>query len=395
MVMSTNNKNSIMRHSKTTPFRRCWVGKTRRRLGQHALYVVVLCFLSMISWAARIDGEVVNLTTGEPARGDEVILYRVDRSMHEEAHARSGEHGEFHFDTHSDLRYLVAVRHQNVAYHTRTMNGASQPIVPVYNALANLEQIREDSDTLFFELSDGMLDVTEFFVLSNASTPPRTLAGRNTFQFSIPADATLDSVAVQPPETLPIETKCSSFRKPGQYGIAFPIRPGVTKVRVKYRLPYSASVLFQRQVLRPVTAMAFIVPETMQLISDRPGTFLQSGKDNGQSVYVAKQLEPGRLPRLWLNSANAVATTLASTEETAAGSDIEVPVPDFFPESPSKQGFFADTTRIVILCFETPVVVIALVIFIAMFRNRGDVSTRRSEARNAIEAVSVGRSDRV
>jgi hypothetical protein len=389
-----NSERSITRRSKTTLLSRHRAGETRTWRGQYALYVVVLCFLSMISWAARIDGKVVNRTTGEPARGDEVILYRVDRSMHEEAHARSGEQGGFHFDTHSELRYLVAVRHQNVAYHTRTVNGASQLVVPVYNAVANVEQIREDSDTLFFELRHDKLDVTEFFVLSNVSTPPRTLATETTFEFTIPVDAILDSVAVQPPETLPLRTKWSPFRKPGQYGIGFPIHPGVTKVRVKYRLPYSAGVLFQRQILRPVTAMAFIVPESMQLISDRPDTFLQSRKDNGKAVYVARQLEPGRLSRFWLNSANGRVTTRNSTDGVAVGSESELFVPDFLPESSSKQGFFANTTRTLFLCFETPVVVIGLVIVIAMLRNRSYVSTKKNEEWDVIEANSVERSDR-
>jgi hypothetical protein len=153
--------------------------------------------------------------------------------------------------------------------------------------------------------------------------------------------------------------------------------------------------LFQRQILRPVAAMSFIVPESMQLISDRPDTFLQSRKDNGQAVYVAKQLEPGRLSRFWLNSADGRVTNRNSTEGAAAGSESELSVADFLPESSSKKGLFANTTRILILCFETPVVVIALVIVIAMFRNRGDVSTRKSDERNAIETVRVGRSDRV
>src|SRR5262249_8178570 len=302
----------------------------------------------------------------------------------------TGEHGEFHFDTSTDLQYLVAVHHQNVAYHTRTMSGVSQLEVPVYDAVGKVEQVREDSDTLFFEVTPGRLKITEFFVLSNESVPPRTLVGRSTFQFAVPADATLESVAVQPPVTLPFETKSWSSRRSSQYRIACPVRPGVTKVRVKYSLPYSGTFSFQPQVLRPVAAMALMVPESLQLIKHQPDIFQQNGKDNGLSVYMAKQLMPGRLPRLWLTSAATFATAGTSAEEIAAASDADLSLPGFFPEVSSKQGFFTDTTRAVILCFETPVVVIGLVIVIVMIRNRKEVFLQRGEQRNTIPTAGVG-----
>src|SRR5262249_35135365 len=150
---------------------------------------------------------------------------------------------------------------------------------------------------------------------------------------------------------------------------------------------------FQPQVLRPVAAMALMVPESMQLVTDRPDVFRQSGKDNGLSVYMAKHLDPGRPPRFWLSSAGQFETRGTSAEAPAAVSDLKASIPDYFPEASSKQGFFVGTTRTIILCFETPVV-IALVIVIAMLRNRGDVSTRKGEEQNAIEAVGVGRSGR-
>src|SRR5262249_38301503 len=155
---------------------------------------------------------------------------------------------------------------------------------------------------------------------------------------------TLDSVAVQPPETLPFETKSWRCRRPGQYRVAYPIRPGVTKVRVKYSLSYSGSFSFQPRVLRPVAAMALMVPKSLQLITDQPDIFQRTGKDNGLSVYMAKHLEPGRLPRFWLNSDGTFATAGTSPEETAAASDADLSLPGFFPEASSNQGFFADTT---------------------------------------------------
>lgn len=393
-VISTNKENSIMSQWNTTTFRTRRPCRIRKRLAQRALYVGALCMCCTISWAMTIEGKVINRTTGEPTRGDEVILYRVDRSMHEEARARTNEHGDFRFDTRTGLRYLVAVRHQNVAYHTKTIGDGSRVEVNVYDAVAKIEQVREDSATLFFEVTPGTLKITEFFVLSNTSTPPRTLAGGSTFQFAVPGEATLDSVAVQPPETLPFETKSRPLRIPGQYWINSPIRPGVTKVRVKYSLPYSGTASFHPRVLRPVAAMALMIPESMRLSVDQPEMFTYTGKDVGLSVYMAKQMKPGRQPRLWVSSVGSLETTGTSAEDGTAASGLDASNADFLPGPSSNQGFLADTTRFVIVCFETPVLVIALVIVVAMLRERRQLSTQISQRRNGIESAGLGGSDR-
>lgn len=378
-----------MRHPTRKGLRTAFAGQGNRRLGTHCLSLIVLCCLFTPTWASTISGRVMNRSTDQPSYGDEVILYRVDRTMHEQARVISDQQGNFRFTTKDQVRYLIAVQHGNVIYHMSIMSGTLQLEVPVYDAVAKLEEVREDSDTLFFEAGSSRLNVTEFFVLSNTSIPARTLAGSNTFQFAVPAEATLNTVAVQPPDTLPSETKFWPYGKTGQYRIAYPIHPGVTKVRVKYSLPYPGSASFQPQVLRPVAAMALMVPESIQLTVDRPDIFVQSVKDNGLSVYIAKNLQPGRLSRLWLSAAGKFDNGSESEEGTPDASNFEASLPDFPPGTSSKQGVFADTTR-TFLCFETPIVVIAVVIAIAMLRNRGELSARTGDQPNRVQTTSHG-----
>jgi hypothetical protein len=186
MIVTTNKENNIMSRSKTTPSRTCGPGIRRARPAQRALYVVALCCLSTASWATTLDGKGTNRANGEPARGDQVTLYRLDGNMHEKA---------------------------------------------------------------------------------------------------------------------------------------------------------------------------------------RPS---------------------GRLPPVSLSSPGAVATAGTSPEETADGSEIE----DSLPEASSNQGFFADATRTVFLCFETPIVVIALVIIIGICRNRGDVSTRKHEELDGMQTAGLEKTSR-
>ena len=137
------------------------------------------------------------------------------------------------------------------------------------------------------------MKITEFFVLSNRSNPPQTLAANNTFDFVLPRQAALDSVAVQPPDTLPLRTSVSPHGHRGRYGVSYPIRPGVTKVRVVYHLPHSGKVSLTPTVLHPVAAMALMVPQSMRMVTGQPDAFAYHGEQNGLSVYVANYLRPG------------------------------------------------------------------------------------------------------
>jgi hypothetical protein len=102
----------------------------------------------------------------------------------------------------------------------------------------------------------------------------------------------------------------------------------------------------------------------------------------------------GRRPLVALGSPGAVATARTSAEETPDGSEIEASLPDSLPEASSNQGFFADVTRTVFLCFETPIVVIALVIIIGICRNRGGVSTRKHEELDGMQTAGLERTSR-
>jgi hypothetical protein len=290
--------------------------------------------------------------------------------MHEEGRARSDERGDFRFDTPSDLRYLIVVRHQNVSYHTETINGTLRIEVPVYDAAPALQRVREDSDTLFFEVSPGLLTVSEFFVLFNASDPPRTLTGSNTFEFAIPPWAILGDVAVQPPETLPLLTMSWRCQKEGHYRIAYPIRPGTTTVRIRYRLPYSGVASLAPTVLSPVAAMALMIPGTLRLTSQQGNVFQPGGEEDGLSVYMAKDLKPGRVFPLTLTGNGELTSARKKGEKTASSpSAAEASTPEVLHPIPSKQTFVVVTNSTSARYYEIPIVLIAFLIVVGMIRS--------------------------
>src|SRR5438270_2152960 len=79
------------------------------------------CFLLLAAIPANgaIEGRVVNSSVNQPSAGDDVVLYRVDRTMREMGRTKSDAKGSFRFEISSSFKYLVAVFHQNVSYHSR------------------------------------------------------------------------------------------------------------------------------------------------------------------------------------------------------------------------------------------------------------------------------------
>jgi hypothetical protein len=237
--------------------------------------------------------------------------------------------------------------------------------------------VHEDSDTLFFESSGAALTVTEFVAISNHSSPPRTLAGGSTFDFALPKNAVLDSVAVQPPSTLPHKTVVFPNGAAGRYRIAYPIRPGTTKIRVLYHLPYSGSISIAPAVLRPVGILAVKVPPSMQLSTRTESALEYEGEDNSLSVYVARDLCPGRscaftLAGVGQLSKSAQAMGPANAMQFPASAD---PTQEFFLPSQSKRGFVGITNRTLALYYEIPVLFTALLIgtFALLHRRQGSI----------------------
>jgi hypothetical protein len=277
-------------------------------------FVRLLSVLALvgIASASAITGQIINRSTGEPAAGDEVILYRVDPAMHELERTRSDERGTFSFSNQIDTRHLIAVFHQGVSYHTHAIVGSAPVELSVYDAVPVLKSVRLDSDTLFFESGTNTLTVTEFFVLSNRSDPPRTLAAKTTFDFALPQQGSLESVAVQPPETLPFRTNALPAELRGQYRISYPLRPGVTTLRVVYHVPYSGRVSVTPVLLHPVAAMALMVPTTMRLVSPGRTGFAYQNEETGLAKFVATNLRRGASPTFELSGSGRLKTSKAA-----------------------------------------------------------------------------------
>ena len=110
-----------------------------------------------------------------------------------------------------------------------------------------------------------MLNVAENFFVQNASAPPRTQFGGNTFEFYLPKGAVISQSLANAPGGLPTNADVKALdAASGHYAFTFPIRPGETRFQVAYSLPYSGKQAFAIKLSVPTGDVAVMLPKTMQ-----------------------------------------------------------------------------------------------------------------------------------
>ncbi len=281
-----------------------------------AVACMLLILLSSACVASSIVGRVMNRSRNQPSGGDEVILYSVDHTMVEMARAKSSHDGTFRFDTSGNFSYLIAVFHQKVSYHSKTLRGSGPVEIPVYDSAQKLAGVLNESNTFFLQPTAEAVNVTEFFVISNRSNPPRTVAGTKTFDFQLPEGAVLDSAAIQPPGTLPLRVSASACGLKNQYCIAYPIRPGTSRVRAVYHLTQPASAWITLPQQHAAKNAALMIPESSQLETRTAGVLENRGTQNGLAMYVTTKTLAGE--SLVFRFPSSVSRTGTRAPETAS-----------------------------------------------------------------------------
>ena len=259
--------------------------------------ILLACFSAGALPADRITGSVRNESRGKPAAGDEVILIRLDRAIHGEAHARTDAQGTFTLRTQYPGRpYLVRVIHQGVSYDQQASIGQALSI-QVFDATRRVRGVSCNIEILRVVTNGSLLHISDLVEVKNDSNPPLTKAGQRTFEVFLPANAKLDSVlAAGPGETGLVISAASVSGEPGHYALNFPLRPGATKFAFNYDVPYDGHATFQTRHAYPLRQMAVMIPPTMKF-SSRPPTFqLLSTGNASYQVQAAYRLRAGEGP---------------------------------------------------------------------------------------------------
>jgi len=226
-----------------------------------------ILLLSANAFAATITGTVTDRTTGKPSAGDAIGVINTNQGMDEITKTTSDSSGAFHVIAPDGGQILLHVTHKGAEYFKSVPPGTSSVQIDVYDSAAKIDGIAGEALVLRAETdpSGKTLNIAENFFVQNASTPPRTEFGGNTFDFYIPEGATISQSLASAPGGLPTNTPVKTIdAASGHYAFTFPVRPGETRFQVDYSLPYTGKLIFGVKLSVPTGDVAVMLPKSMQ-----------------------------------------------------------------------------------------------------------------------------------
>jgi hypothetical protein len=265
----------------------------RLRLFATALLLVALSSLAV---AQNITGTVTNGTTGKPSAGDEVTLLSLAQGMQEVGSTKTDAQGKFSFPAPADsnVPHMVRATHGGVSYFPQggpLMPGKTTTEITVYDTAKKVDGLQQTVEVDRIQAEGNQLQVIALYALRNESNPPRTLDSDPTFEFVLPAGATLAQGMARSPGGQPLNMSPTESATKGRYAFSFPLKPGETQFQIAYTLPYSGTASFSPKALSPVQHLVVMTAKGMTFTPRNPQRFQSMPENPG--VMVATEAKPG------------------------------------------------------------------------------------------------------
>ena len=232
-----------------------------------SLPLLSLAAVATMSFAAAVTGTVTDRTTGKPSKGDTVALINTAQGMDEIAKVTTDGQGKFQVNAPDGGQILLHITHEGAEYFKSVPPGSTSVDIDVYDSAPKIDGIAGEALVFRAETDDisKTLRVTENFFIQNASAPPKTQYGANTFDFYLPSGARITQTIASAPNGLPTTVQVKTVDAgTGHYAFTFPVRPGETRFQVGYTLPYSGKQDFSLKLSIPTGDVAVMLPKSMQ-----------------------------------------------------------------------------------------------------------------------------------
>jgi hypothetical protein len=252
----------------------------------------------VVASAQNITGTVTNATTGKPAAGDDVTLLSLSQGMQEVGSAKTDAQGKFSLAAPADqsVPHMVRVTHGGVNYFPQggpLMPGATSTAITVYDTTKKVDGLSQTVEVDRYQTDGDQLQGIALFAVKNGSNPPRTLDADKTFEFVLPAGATLDSGMARAPGGQPLNMPPTETQQKGHHAFSFPLRPGETQFQVTYHMPYSGETSFSPKPLAEVQHFVVMTPKGMTFTPKNAQRFQAMPDDSGAGIMVATNVKPG------------------------------------------------------------------------------------------------------
>jgi hypothetical protein len=262
----------------------------------------VLCVLLLTTFAAAqtLTGTVKNSTTGKPAVGDEVVVFKLGQGMEEAGRTKTDAKGQFSFKlADSQVPHLVRAIHQDVTYHRMAPPGTTSVALEVYDVTKKVDGIAVVADIMRVQAAQGQMAVTREFGVQNTSVPPRTQMSERNLEFYVPDGAHIidESATATTENGNPLKSAPVPEGEKNRYSFIFPLRPGLTRFEVTYQLPYSGSANLDPKSLYPLEHFVVMLPKAMQFTSAATSAgfkLINYPSEPAASVQVASNTTPGQ-----------------------------------------------------------------------------------------------------
>jgi hypothetical protein len=279
----------------------------------------LLMFLPVTALAAaQITGTVTNRTTNRPAAGDQVTL--LQQGMQEVAGATTDAKGQFSLNAPASSQYLLRVVHDGAAYYEAA--AAGQPVnVDVYSAGAHVAgvttlvlMLRAQTDA-----SGANLNVTEDFVVKNASQPAMTQFSKTPYDLYLPEGAVIEGTAAKGPNGMPTAEQLAPQSEKGMYSVMFPIKPGETQIEIAYHLPYTGNLKLNMKVAGQTDMFAVSLPKSMTFTSGSDAQFIPANGDLSATTYLARGVKAGQAISFGISGSGQLPRDTQGSDQSAQG----------------------------------------------------------------------------
>ncbi|HEV3219375.1 MAG TPA: carboxypeptidase-like regulatory domain-containing protein [Candidatus Acidoferrales bacterium] len=236
--------------------------------------------------ATTITGVVHNGTTGKVAAGVDIILLNLQNGMDAVANTKTDAQGRFslNYTPSGQNPMLVRASYKGVDFHAMLPPGQMTADVQIFEPATDPDSVKIPTRIVLFQPDGANLLVGEEYEIQNQSKPPVAFfktAGN--FEFQIPEGANLEEVIAAGPEGMGVK-QGTMDRGDRRYAIAYAFRPGESRVRISYMIPYASNrAAIHVPSVNSATNVMLLAPPTVTVAS---AGFQAGGAEQGLSVYV-------------------------------------------------------------------------------------------------------------
>ncbi len=250
---------------------------------------------AMLPAQGRIEGKVLNGTTGRPVANQKVLLLtpKQGEGMQLITDTTTDSSGHFTFTGNGvgpGGFFLLQANFDQIPYHAAVppmkydAQGVATMDITVYDATHDASAFQVRALRVLVGAEGSKLRVQEEYQVDNTSKPGRTYSSTDgTFVFFVSPQAGPPTVSVTGLANMSLPQTSAPGKTPGEYKIFYALKPGLTPVTVAYDVDYSGGqfALNDRSAFPIAHAEMFVLPASLQVQST---VFKTTGVDTANNI---------------------------------------------------------------------------------------------------------------